>query len=134
MSKSTYQGSCHCGTVRVEADLDLSQPSGRCNCSFCGKSRAWSILIKPTEFRVLAGADNLGDYQFGTKQGHHRFCKHCGIYLYGHGDVPELGGAFVSVRVSCLDLEPERLAAIAVHYGNGRDNDWASPPKLTSYL
>jgi len=133
--KRTYHGSCHCGRVRFKADIDLEAGTGRCNCSICAKQRAWNVAIKPQDFRLISGQGDLGDYQFGSKQGHHRFCKTCGVRPFGDGDIKEIGGAFVSVNVACLDdISPEALGQLPVRYMDGRDNNWFAAPKVTGYL
>ena len=119
--KKTYHGSCHCGRVRFEADIDLEAGTGRCNCSICTKRRAWNASIKPQDFRLISG--------------NHRFCKTCGIAPFGDGEVKEIGGAFVSISVACLDdVTPEELARLPIKYMDGRHDNWFEAPKVTSYL
>ncbi|MBI2737400.1 MAG: GFA family protein [Rhodospirillales bacterium] len=133
--KKTFHGSCHCGRVRYEADIDLAVGTGRCNCSICGKQRAWNAIVKPQDFRLLSGRDDLSDYQFGGKQGHHRFCRTCGLASFSEGYVEAIGGAFVSINVACLDdIAPEELAEVPIQYMDGRHDNWFQPPKVTSYL
>lgn len=133
--KKTYAGSCHCGAVRFEVDLDLAAGTGKCNCSICRKTRAWNTIVKPADFRLLAGQDALSDYQFATKSGHHLFCKHCGVRPFGTGYVEQIGGDFVSINVAALDdVSDEELANVPVRFSNGRDNDWFNPPPETRHL
>jgi hypothetical protein len=131
----TYHGSCHCGAVRYEADVDLDAGTGKCNCSICTKRRAWGVSVKPDAFRLLSGADNVTDYQFGTMSVHHRFCRTCGVAAYGDGYVEQIGGAFVSISVNCLDdADPTQLAEAPVRYSNGRDNLWWEAPAEARHL
>jgi hypothetical protein len=126
-----YQGGCHCGAVRFEASLDLAAGASRCNCSICQKLGATGGIAKPEAFRLLAGAENRGSYRWGSETSVRYFCKTCGVHCYGEGNLPQLGGAFVSVSYNCLDgVDPHQLPMI---YWDGRHNNWQAGPRPTPW-
>jgi hypothetical protein len=134
MAVQTLSGACHCGKVRIEADLDLAAGSNRCNCSICSKLRAWTVITKPEAVRLLAGQDDLSSYEWGAKISQRMFCRHCGVHVFSRGHLEEIGGDYCSVNVAILDIEPATLDTIPVRYFDGLHNNWGTPPQHTKYL
>lgn len=133
--KKTYTGSCHCGGIRFECDIDLAAGTSKCNCSICKKGRFWKAIVRANEFRLLQGEELLSDYTFGSDSIHHLFCKRCSIKPFGRSYMEELGGEFYAVNIACLDnVTDEELANLPIQYENGRNGDWGSPPAETRYL
>src|ERR1700730_4971283 len=114
--RRTYQGSCHCGAVRFECEIDLAQGTSKCNCSICAKTRYWKAIVKAEAFRLLQGAEALSDYQFGSNAIHHVLCTGCGLKPFARGHMDELG-YFYAVNLACLDdATTAELAAAPVRY------------------
>lgn len=132
----TYSGSCHCGAVRFEADIDISVGTGKCNCSICSKMRLWSVDARPETFRLLAGAGEMTDYRGRNSVAHHLFCKHCGVHAFEWVDVPNMtGGIYYNINVACLDgVDVDELMAAPVTYYDGRNDDWGSRPAEVRHL
>lgn len=132
--KKSYRGSCHCGTVRYEAEIDLSQGSFKCNCSICTKTRAWLVTIPPEAFRLLTGRADLAEYQFNHKHIHHLFCRHCGVRSFGWGEDAD-AGKFYAVHITCLDdISIDELVHIPITYLDGQHDRWQSAPSEMRYL
>jgi hypothetical protein len=127
MTTKTHKGSCHCGAVKFEVELEEGKPGSRCNCSICTKTNVFSALGKPSSMSLLAGEENLAVYEWGAKISKRYFCKTCGVACFGKGHLAEVGGDYVSVNLNCLDdLDPSTLEA--VHW-DGRHNNWEGGPR-----
>ncbi|HEV7557420.1 MAG TPA: GFA family protein [Kofleriaceae bacterium] len=136
----TYSGSCHCGAIRYEVDVDLAAGTTRCNCSFCGKNRFWMAIVKAPAVRILDGAEKLVDYQH-VPEGkpepflHLYFCGTCGVRPFSKGGhLPALGSEFYAVNIATLDASPAELAAIPVQFVDGAHDEFAKAPSIHSYM
>jgi hypothetical protein len=130
----TYRGSCHCGAVQFEADLDLTQPTFRCNCSICRRNRFWPAVAREGGLRLLAGSDKLTKYRFNTKKNEHYFCSVCGIRPYGIGTETPIGRMY-GVNLGCLEgISEEELSRLPITYVDGMHDRWQSAPEYTGHL
>jgi hypothetical protein len=132
----TYTGSCHCGAVRFEAELDISAGTGKCNCTVCRKMRLWSVNATPGMFGLVAGKADLTNYRGKNPVAHRLFCKHCGVQHFEWVDMPNMSGTkYYSINVACLDgVDIDELITAAVTYYDGLNDDWGSTPAETRHL
>lgn len=132
--QKTYTGSCHCGAVRFEADLDLSQNTYRCNCSICRRTRFWVAVATPDAFRLITGNTALTEYLFNTCKNQHFFCKHCGVRAFGVGNETNIGKMY-GINLGCLEgISEEELSQIPITYIDGLHDRWQAPPEFTAHL
>ena len=127
-------GRCHCGGVRFEADLDLTQPTYRCNCSICRRTRFWPAVAREGGVRVLEGDALLTRYRFGPARNEHLFCRVCGVRPFGIGHDTPIGTMF-GVNLGCLDaLDDAALAQLAIVAVDGLHDRFDSPPAHHAHL
>ena len=105
----TYKGSCHCGKIRYEVDLDLAAgPVMACNCSMCSRAGWILTFTTPEHFRLLSD-EGTAEYLFNKHVVHHRFCATCGIKAYARGTDGK-GKESIAINVRCLEgVEPRTL-------------------------
>ncbi len=108
MSTAHYTGSCQCGAVAFEVDLDISKPVA-CNCSRCRRLGSLLAFAAKSDFRLLKGEEATTEFLFNKHAIHHRFCSTCGIQSFAVGTRPD-GAEVVAVNVNCLDgVDPRAL-------------------------
>src|SRR5258708_2119518 len=140
MTLKTYSGSCHCGAVRFEAEVDLAEGTTKCNCSSCTKPRSWLVFATPDHFRLIAGAESQSNYQWGARGGggswgEFHFCKICGIRTPARGELEAMGGVFYAIQVPLLDnVDPNELAAASIRYVDGRHDRFDLQPADIRFL
>jgi hypothetical protein len=130
----TYQGSCHCGAVGFEAELDLAQSTYRCNCSICRRTRFWAAVASPDGFRLLEGEAEMTPYLFNIRKNQHYFCRHCGVRAFGVGTETPIGKMY-GINLGCLEnVTDEELSEVPVTYVDGRHDKWQDRPEFFSHL
>ena len=105
----THQGGCHCRRVRFEVDAPAAMQVLDCNCSICRMGGFWHLIVPPSRFRLLSGAEDLAEYTFNTGAAKHRFCRRCGIKAFY---VPRSHPDGIDVNARCLD--PGTVAALEI--------------------
>ena len=111
MSNARLTATCHCGAVILDFEPQGDDNGlGRCDCSFCRRSKPAALTALTSDLRVVEGTDMLRLYQFGTKTAKHWFCTNCGIHTHHQrrSDPTEMG-----VNIGCVDGMPPRLAGDA---------------------
>ena len=97
-------GSCHCGDVTYEAEVDPERVS-LCNCTDCqmltGSAFRVSVQAPSASFRLLSGAPRayIKMADSGARR-RHSFCPRCGTPVHATADADN--PPTYSLRVGCL--------------------------------
>ena len=109
-------GSCHCGKVKFEVEVEFDQALS-CNCSICQRKGSLLVFVPADKFHLLSGKDNLTDYQFGKKVIHHYFCSTCGVTSFAAATTPD-GKDMRAINVRCL--EGVDIASLKINHFDGK--------------
>ena len=98
---TTYEGGCHCGTVRFKVVLPRPIPFlTDCDCSICTKKGVLHCPAEVEQFTLTDGEGTLRLYQFHSETAKHWFCERCGIHVYGR---PRNHPHRLTVNARCFD-------------------------------
>ncbi len=107
-------GSCHCGAIRYEADVDPAMMRV-CHCTDCqtfsGSAFRVSVRAAPDSLQIRSGTPRL--YVKTAESGNQSeqaFCEQCGTHLFG--TVPGSEPKICSIRVGTID-QRDQLRPVA---------------------
>jgi hypothetical protein len=126
-------GSCHCGAITYEAEVDPERVYV-CHCSDCqaisGSPYRWAVPVGETEFRLLTGRPKayvkVAD---SGRRSHQHFCPDCASPIYsfstaaeeaGGGDAPKS----LNLRLGTARQRAELPPRTALWCGSAQD--WAA--------
>jgi len=97
-------GSCHCGDVQFEAEIDPKRV-GICHCTDCqvfsGSAFRMAVMVAGADFHLRKGEAAVYEKRAESgAQRHLAFCRRCGTHLYGF--TPGDERAIYSVRIGVL--------------------------------
>ena len=118
MTAEHHHGSCQCGAVAFDAEVDISAPV-TCNCSRCQRLGSVLAFTPRDSFTLLNAAESLTEYTFNRNVIRHQFCKVCGIQPFAYGQMPD-GSPTVAINVNCLDVVDPRALPARHHDGAAR--------------
>ncbi len=101
-----YPGSCHCGAVRFEVELEDHIVVQECNCSMCNMVGFQHVITPAGKFHLISGAEDIGTYRFNSGIARHTFCKHCGVKPFY---TPRSNPDGFSINLRCLGKTPPRV-------------------------
>ena len=111
------EGGCHCRKVRFEAEVPAAAEVLDCNCSICAATGFLHLIVPHADFRLVAGAEALISYRFGTGAADHLFCGTCGVKsFYQPRSHPEAW----SVNLNALD----DVSGLAVSVSKFDGREW----------
>ena len=110
MAMQHYHGSCQCGAVDFDVNVDLDKTI-TCNCSRCQRLGSVLAFTPRDQFTLNKGEASLTEYLFNKHHIHHLFCKTCGIQSFAYAATPD-GTEVAAINANCLDgVDPRTLNA-----------------------
>ena len=104
-----YSGSCHCGKVAFDVDMEIDKVLS-CNCSRCRRLGSLLAFTDKENFTLKSGQDALKEYQFNKHAIHHFFCANCGVQPFAEAMNPKTNKPTIAVNVRTLEgVDPDKF-------------------------